>query len=60
LISGCDEIIAKMLSMGYTKDSSQIRQELHLKHKYCQEMTSIFQSQNAQIHIVEDELRQAA
>ena len=54
LISGCDEGILKSLSMGHTKDSLQIRQQLHLKHKYCEELTQVFHDYNANIYVHED------
>jgi hypothetical protein len=60
LIAGCDAVIERMLAVGMKPDSSSVRQELHLKHKYCEELTSVFHSMKVQIHIVEDELRQAA
>jgi hypothetical protein len=60
LIAGCDAVIERMLKVGMNPDSSSVRQELHLKHKYCEELTSVFHSLNVQIRIVEDELRQAA
>jgi hypothetical protein len=54
LISHCDEGMAKSLSMGHAKDSLQIRQLLHLKHKYCEELTQVFHDYNANIYVYED------
>jgi hypothetical protein len=60
LIASCDAVVERMLQVGMKPDSSSVRQELHLKHKYCEELTSIFHSLKVQIRIVEDETRQAA
>jgi 23S rRNA C2498 (ribose-2'-O)-methylase RlmM len=60
LIARCDAMIAKMLESGIAASSIMVRQELLIKHRYCEELNAIFKSFNAQIHIVEDELRQAA
>jgi hypothetical protein len=53
LISICDEGMAKSLAMGHTKDSLQIRQQLHSKHKYCEELTQVFHDYNADIYVYE-------
>jgi hypothetical protein len=56
LIAGCDAIIERMLQIGIAQDSSPIRQEKYLKHRYCEELTAIFHSFNAKIQAVEEEL----
>ncbi len=60
LIARCDAMINSMLANGIDNRDIQIRQEVLIKHRYCEEMNQIFKSLSANIHIVEDELRQAA
>lgn len=60
LIAGCDAVIERMLKVGMAYDSSSVRQELYLKHRYCEELNQVFKGMSVNIHIVEDELRQAA
>lgn len=41
LIKGCDEMIASFKLMGEKDDSLMIRQELHLRKQYIQELNEI-------------------
>jgi hypothetical protein len=57
LIARCDAMIAKMLEVGMDKDTLMIRQEMLIKHRYCEELTEMFQSiYSAKVHVVENEL----
>ena len=59
LIARCDEMIENMLLVD-KPDAQSVRQERYIKHRYCEELTAIFQSLNAKIHVVENNLKQAA
>jgi hypothetical protein len=62
LISDCDKIIAKLIEMGCSVDSLQVRQELYLKHRYCEALTKVFHEYNAivYVHEMETQLPKAA
>jgi hypothetical protein len=55
LIARCDAMIEQMLSVGMKVDSVLVKQELLLKHRYCEELTQIFHSFNAKIQAIEEE-----
>ena len=60
LIARCDELIDNMLSVGISQDDLMIRQEMHMKHRYCEEINAIFQSMHIKVSLVENELKKAA
>ncbi len=57
LIKGCDEMILSFKKMGEKEDSLMIRQELHLRKKYVNDLNEML----GQIHLeVFDRLQNAA
>ena len=59
-IASCDNNIRLLKQAGNDDDSSIIRQERHLKHKYCVQFNELLSERELDVHLVEDPFSKAA